>query len=501
VSAAIPKDLDYHLSSDEVAAVNNRLNQLRLRLAAYRAGAVPPDESSMRRLFEFAKAVNAEMIVASAAPAALPALDRLAGEFGINVALENPNPSALSSQFGVLSSRIGVLADPGEWGKAGLKLADGLKLVNSRLLSLNLANTAPETEQILLELARLNPPPPPPAVSCGDCAGPRVAVRPLFVTIPADAAAAQAFQKAARRAEGHQVVQISKKTPISDGRVGIPSAGSPNISDGGIPVLDRWLIRDSAPRHALAKPKKARRLLVIDLCPQGGFYHRTIPYANFALETMAKNTQAFEPIFDNDLDNLKYPKIKDYDAIFLNSVVGPVFSDPDVLDGLIRYVREGGGVAAIHGTTFASTEIPEFGELMGATSGPHRAFESAVLKIEDPDSPLVKQFEGHDFAHVDELYHFPATGPYSRDKLHILVSINLAKSGPPEPSMQVRPDNDYGLVWVKSEGKGRVFNCALGHSSLLFGTPRLSQMVFAGIQFALGDLETDTTPSAKLGKR
>jgi type 1 glutamine amidotransferase len=261
------------------------------------------------------------------------------------------------------------------------------------------------------------------------------------------------------------------------------------------------LIRDSAPRSALAKPKKARRLLVIDLCPQGGFYHRTIPYANFALETMAKNTGAFEPIFDNDLDNLKYPEIKDYDAIFLNSVVGPVFSDPDVLDGLIRYVREGGGLAAIHGTTFASTEIPEFGELMGATSGPHRAFESAMLKIEDPDSPIVKQFEGHDFAHVDELYHFPATGPYSRDKLHILVSINLAKSGPPEPSMQVRPDNDYGLVWVKSEGKGRVFNCALGHSSLLFGTPQLSQMVFAGIQFALGDLETDTTPSAKLGKR
>ena len=83
------------------------------------------------------------------------------------------------------------------------------------------------------------------------------------------------------------------------------------------------MIRDAAPRQALVKPKKARKLLVIDLCPQGGFYHRTIPYANFALELMAKNTGAFEPIFNNDLDNLKYPKIKEYDAVFLNSVVGP----------------------------------------------------------------------------------------------------------------------------------------------------------------------------------
>ena len=37
--------------------------------------------------------------------------------------------------------------------------------------------------------------------------------------------------------------------------------------------------------------------------------------------------------------------------MFLNSVVGQVFSDPDVLDGLIRYVREGGGVAGLHSTT------------------------------------------------------------------------------------------------------------------------------------------------------
>ena len=37
---------------------------------------------------------------------------------------------------------------------------------------------------------------------------------------------------------------------------------------------------------------------------------------------MAKNTGAFEAVFNNDLDNLKYPKIKEYDAVFLNSIVG-----------------------------------------------------------------------------------------------------------------------------------------------------------------------------------
>jgi len=497
VSSEIPKSLDYNLSPDEVTAVENRLAELRLRLVAYRVDTIPTDESSRRRLFTFAKALDIETIVTSAAPAALPDLDKLAGEFGINVAFEGSNPKDLMSALDGLSSRIGLSVGTAASAHAGIKSTDGLRLVNDRLLGLNFPDGSAGMEQILIELAKLNPPLPPPPITCGDCAGPRVPVRPIFVTIGASSTAAKAFEKAARPAEGYQVVQISKKTPISDGHPGLPSAGTPNLADGGIPTLDRWMIRDAAPRQALVKPKKVRKLLVIDLCPQGGFYHRTIPYANLALELMAKNTGAFEPIFNNDLDNLKYPKIKEYDAIFLNSVVGSVFSDPDVINGLIRYVREGGGLAAIHGSSFASSDVPEYGELLGATAAPHRAFESAMLKIDDPNSPLTKQFEGHDIAYVDELYHFPQSGPYSREKLHVLMSIDLDKSGPPPPDLAVRPDNDYGLVWIKSYGKGRVFNCALGHTVLLFGTPQMSQMIFAGIQFALGDLEADTTPSAK----
>ena len=501
VSPEITKNLDYNLSPDEVTKVKYRLDELRQRILAYRTPAIPSDAGSRRQLFEFAKAVGIETIVTSSAPATLPELDQLAGEFGVNVAFESSNPKTLISSLEGHSSRMGLSADTGAWAQAGIKPGDGLRIVNARLLSLGLTDAATGTEQVLLEWAKLNPLGAPPPVTCGDCSPARAAVRPLFVTIAASAAAVETFQKAARPAEGYQVVQISKKTPISDGRIGPASAGSPNVSDGGIPTLDRWMIRDASPKQALVKPKKARKLLIIDLCPQGGFYHRTIPHANLGLELMAKNTGAFEPIFNNDLDNLKYPKIKEYDAVFLNSVVGSVFSDPDVIGGLIRFVREGGGLAAIHGSTFASTDVPEYGEMLGATTAPHRAFDVATLKIDDPSSPITKHFEGHDvLSYIDELYHFPPNGPYSREKLHMLMSINMAKS-PPRGAQGVRADNDYGLVWIRSYGNGRVFNCALGHSPLLFGTPTMAQMVLGGIQFVLGDLEADTTPSAKLSTK
>ena len=76
------------------------------------------------------------------------------------------------------------------------------------------------------------------------------------------------------------------------------------------------------------------KLLVIDLCPNGGYYHATIAHANLALQLMAKQTGAYEPTFSNDLDNLKYDRIKQFDAVYLNNTVGMLLVDQQVRDGL-----------------------------------------------------------------------------------------------------------------------------------------------------------------------
>ena len=64
----------------------------------------------------------------------------------------------------------------------------------------------------------------------------------------------------------------------------------------------------------------------------------------------------------------------------------------------------------------------------------------------------------------------------------------------------VRPDADYALSWIRSHGKGRVFFTALGHTPAFFASADLSGFFFRGIQIVLGDLEADTTPSAKTAK-
>jgi type 1 glutamine amidotransferase len=450
-------------------------------MPVYRAASLPSDAAGQRRLFDFAKTLGADVVSVPAAPASLEGVDKLANEAGVNFAFDAADPKSALHALEGRSPRMGVSVNLAVWTQHGVKPVDGLAMLKGRVMALDLGKraSAAELKPILLEIAHEEPPPEEQPDKCSNCGRPYGGTRPLFIAL--DANDIEVFESAARWGMGYRVDQISKLIPIT--------------SPDRVPADERRAIEAALPREAPAKPKKPRKLLVIDLCPAGGYYHTTIAHANLALELMAKNTGAYTPTFSNDLNNLKYPKIKEYDAVFLNSTVGEVFPDPDVLNGLLRFVREGGGVAGIHGASYASMDLPEYGEMIGAEDGPHRV-EPATLKIDDPNSPLTKAFGGKDFSREDEFYHFLPEGSFSRQKLHVLISIDTAKSDMSQ--WHVRPDNDYGLSWIKSYGKGRVFNCAMGHTPTFFATPALAAHVLAAIQFVLGDLEADTTPSAKM---
>ena len=439
---AVSTNLDYRVSADELSNIKERLTALGLRVPAYRIDAIPTDEASRGKLLEFAKALEIDLLLTKQS-ATLP---------GIKVAVEDGR---------------------------------GMYKEGTTTVGANLRDAAKATP-LLLELSKQQPPEPPEWPNkCTDCGTSRPSTRPLFFTIAPGAA--ENYDRAVRVAQGYRVNAISRMLPIT--------------TADRVPADEKQKIDAAVPRQALAKPKQVRKLLIIDVCPAGGFYHNTIAHGNLMLQLIAKYTGAYEPIFDNNLENLRYPRIRQYDAVFLNSVVGPVFSDPEVLDGLIRYVNEGGGVAGLHGVTFASQDLREFGELMGAQEGPHQYNgEPGTLKIDDPDSPITKHFGGKGFSMMDEFYHFPMSSPYSREKLRVLLSVDADKSDI-KKWQYLRTDDDFGMVWIKRVGKGRVFNSVLGHRPEFYIMPDLVKMMVGGIQFVLGDLEADTTPSAKLATR
>jgi type 1 glutamine amidotransferase len=121
-----------------------------------------------------------------------------------------------------------------------------------------------------------------------------------------------------------------------------------------------------------------------------------------------------------------------------------------------------------------------------------------VVKIDDKASPLTAMFHGQDFDVYDETYTF-SINSFSRQNVHVLTSINYDKMSFMDrlKESHPRPDHDFGLSWIKRDGQGRVFYMALGHDERIYAMPAMMEHLLAGMQYVLGDLKADDSPSAK----
>jgi type 1 glutamine amidotransferase/sugar phosphate isomerase/epimerase len=273
-------------------------------------------------------------------------------------------------------------------------------------------------------------------------------------------------------------------------------------------VIDeqRQRIEAAIPSKAFAAPRKNRKLLIFDLnVGYGG--HGSIPTANLAFTLMGKKTGAFETVISKDPAVFEPENLRKFDAVFLNNTVGNLFEDAGLRQSLLEFVYGGGGLMGVHGTTVAFTQWPgaiedwpEFGLMLGARGANHRANDEHVfIKLDDPDHPINQPFGGKGFDYRDEF--FRVHEPYSRDRVRVLQSIDTEKTdmkqGPAYGNI-VREDNDYALAWVRQYGRGRVFYCTIAHNPYVFWDPKMLQFYLAATQFAVGDLQAPTIPSAKL---
>ena len=478
VSAEVPKPLDPRLRPGERNAVVRRLRELNQQVLSYRVTTLPADASARRGIFELTRHLNAPLLVVAAGAESLAELDALATEFNIGVAIESrSDPTDLVAALKGRSPRLGLAADLAAWMRSGVPLNTALAATRDRLLLVRVNPAGRDTKAIgdfFLEAYRAG-------------------IKPLSIVIE-PAGPTQAHLTAAL-AGFEQLMWPAMAARV---RTMLASpAGAIRGPDKLEPEM-RQQIAAAAPRQALRPPTKPRKLLVTDIQMYSG--HSTIPHGSWLLELMGKQTGAFTPVFSNDLDLLKYPRIKEFDAVYLNNVCGMVYNDPEVRDGLLRFVREGGGIGGHHAVTFANNHWPECAEMMGGWAGAHH-IETQMIKVDDPGSPLTTSFTSGSFEHTDEFYIFPPSSPYSRSKQRVLLSIDVAASDRATEgrfcAQCTRPDQDYGLAWIRTYGKGRTYFTPLGHTPAFYTDQRWTTHLLAAIQYILGDLDADATPNAK----
>ena len=250
-------------------------------------------------------------------------------------------------------------------------------------------------------------------------------------------------------------------------------------------------IRNAIPEKATATPSSPRKILLFWRC-EGFFHGDGIAAGNKAFEMMGAKTGAYTTVISDDMAMFDPQKLTQFDAVVFNNTTALAFENPVYRQALLEFVRGGKGVVGTHSSVDNFYKWPEGAAMMGALFAGH-PWGEAPVKLDDPKHPLLKAFAGKGFWVSDEMYMMRE--PYSREKLRVLLSFDMSKLPADAPS---RPDKDNAIAWIQPVGKGRVFYCSLGHNRHIFWDPALLQFYLDGIQYALGDVAADATPSANL---
>jgi uncharacterized protein len=309
------------------------------------------------------------------------------------------------------------------------------------------------------------------------------------------------------------------------GQMGRPAAGF-NIPQSETPwSWDVVAMQDALPTKAYATPKQARKILV--LCKAAGFVHSSIPLAAATVKELGDRTGAWSTTITYDPAEINALNLQQYDLVFLDSTTGQFLDDPNNEEltagrrhALLNFVRSGKGLAGVHAAvdsyhtsptmgargaeaeSFAPTGTwPDFNKMIGGFFKWHWPYPQVItVKIDDMKSPLTQMFHGQEFVIHDETYTMTQDS-YSLKNVHELTSIDYSKMSQEdkdkEPAASRRTDGDYGLSWIRREGKGRVFIEVLGHDEHMYEMPVYLEHLLAGTQYALGDLRANDSPTER----
>jgi|GEM_PF-133702 len=275
--------------------------------------------------------------------------------------------------------------------------------------------------------------------------------------------------------------------------------------------IDR--MRAALPAKATVPPAAPRKILIMTRCD--GFYHTSVTYAAKAFELMGEISGAFQAVVTDDVRRFAPDRLAEFDAVVMDNTtmkVPMVAVDLDkrtpderkaleaeeqrLRSGLLDFVRHGKGLVGVHAATDCFYDWPEYGEMMGGYFSGHPWSETVTVKLDDPGHPLLRAFKGRGFAVNDEIYQFRE--PYSREGLRVLLSLDTGATNMDKGDQIRRTDGDFAVAWIREFGKGRVFFLSLGHRHEIFWNRPVLQCYLDGIQYAIGDLKADATPSARL---
>jgi uncharacterized protein len=268
----------------------------------------------------------------------------------------------------------------------------------------------------------------------------------------------------------------------------------------GVPVAAAVLLLALA--HARPQPDRGPRKHVLAWADvRNGYQHDVISHALATIERLGYESGAYDTFIRTDSNIISKkplkttgqaasggPSLANVDAIFFMGHRDVPLDDGQKAE-LLSFVRdEGKGFVAAHVGLTAFESWPEFGELLGARFDGHPINGPGVVINEDPAFPATRHLPAS-FPFTDEFYQ---PKEYSRDKIHVLLRLDLSNV-PPNPSLH-QPNGDHPIAWAKNYGKGRVLFGSFAHSAATWDIRDVQQFYLEAIKWSLGMTDADLKP-------
>jgi putative membrane-bound dehydrogenase-like protein len=234
------------------------------------------------------------------------------------------------------------------------------------------------------------------------------------------------------------------------------------------------LASNSANAPAMAQRQEtSERIKTLFLGDTG--HHQPAQRASELIPALAK--AGIDTAYTFDLADLNPANLQRYDALIIYANHTKI--EPDQEAALLAFVEGGKGLVVLHCGSYCFLNSPRYVALVGGQFKSHGA-ESFATILDAPDHPALKgqsAFEAFDETYVHD--------KLSDDRL---VLAHRDDNGRPEP-----------WIWVRNQGKGRVYYNASGHDERVFALPAFQATVAQGIRWAVGrpDFTHETKPFSR----
>lgn len=217
-------------------------------------------------------------------------------------------------------------------------------------------------------------------------------------------------------------------------------------------------------------------------------WQSTTPFLRQSLEAAGR----FDVRVVEQIAGITAKTLEPYSVLILH-YVGPRWGETTER-AVEAFVRNGGGLVSLHGSSypFGEREVlgermsrtgrteppwPEFGRMMGAvwTNEPktgHGQRHVFTVKVTEPAHPIVAGLGGS-FTANDELYH----------RMRFVAPVNVIATAFDAPGKQ-GTGKDEPILWTLQYGKGRVFQHTLGHDLTAMQLPGFVHTFTRGVEWA-----------------